>query len=96
MKELVLCFPFGNILDLFLISNSERIDSCLVMPPLPRCSQSPVTCTYVFQDIHFYDDDSAEVTQRLWTKGRFDIMSDILNDHILTPFFYTEIFLNDI
>ena len=72
------CFPSGNVLDLFLTSNSERIGSCLVMPPFLRCSHSPVLCTYVFQDIGF-DADNVEITQRLWTKGRFDIMSDILN-----------------
>ena len=73
-------FPSGNILDLFFTSNSERVGSCLVMPPLPRCSHSPVLCTYVFQGVDLGERSSIGGTdRRVWTRGRYDIMSSILN-----------------
>ena len=35
-------FPSGNILDLFLSTDSERVGSCAVLAPLPGCDHVPV------------------------------------------------------
>ena len=72
-------FPSGNILNLFLTSNSERVGSCLILPPLPSCSHSPVFCSYVFQNLNFFSSRSGFKKDRLWTKGRYDIMATILD-----------------
>ena len=72
-------FPSGNILDLFFTSNSERVGSYIVLPPLPGCSHSPVICSYVFQNLNLFTSHSENSKNRLWTKGRYDIMASILN-----------------
>ena len=35
-------FPSGNILDIFLTTDNERVGSCEVLAPLPGCSHVPV------------------------------------------------------
>ena len=41
--------PSGNIIDLFLCTDMERILSCEILPPMPGCSHSAVKVSYLFQ-----------------------------------------------
>ena len=74
-------FPSGNILDLFLSTDSERVGSCEVLAPLPGCCHVPVVVSYVFQDLPgTINDVLPDVPDKLWTRGRYDIISSILRD----------------
>ena len=41
----------GNILDIVLSSEDDRIGIIEVRPPFPSCSHMPVCFTYVFQNL---------------------------------------------
>ena len=73
-------FPSGNILDLFLTTDSERIGSCSVLAPLPRCCHAPVLCSYVFQSLSKFNEFSTDRQIRIWTKGNYRQIEHILSD----------------
>ena len=73
-------YPSGNILDLFLSTASERVGSCETFAPLPSCSHVPVVVSYVFEDPNFNSlSVSNSEANRLWSKGRYDIMAGVLS-----------------
>ena len=70
-------FPSGNIIDLCLSSNFERIGTYEVLAPLPSCTHAPVLVHYVFQN----SIDSSEVFdghERLWSRGSYENIHDAL------------------
>ena len=74
-------FPSGNIIDLFLSTHSERVGSCEVLAPLPGCYHVPIIVSYVFQDLPgTLNDILPDVPDKLWARGRYDIISSILRD----------------
>ena len=74
--------PSGTILDLFLTADTDRVGECVVLPPLPGCSHSPVKVDYIFQNFprSNVDNPSSVDVERLWTKGRYDLISSCLRD----------------
>ena len=72
-------FPSGHILDLVLTTNSERVGSCDILPPLPRCCHAPVIFSYVFQCLSDHNMYNNELPTYLWTKGNYSHMARILS-----------------
>ena len=66
-------FPSGNLLDLFLSNNCERVGSCEVLAPLPGRSYVPVIVYFVCQYLQWtLNDVLSGVPYKLWTRGRYD------------------------
>ena len=66
----------GNILDLVLTSEQDRIGSINVLAPLPGCDHCPVVFDYVFQSevscvSDVLDSASDNVQQRAWHVGNY-------------------------
>lgn len=59
----------GNILDLILTSEDDRVGEVQVLPPFPNCGHSPVLCSYIFHDV-----PSSQETfiHRLWHRGKYN------------------------
>ena len=69
----------GNILDLVLTSDPDRIGQLSVIAPLPGCDHCPTLFDYVFaslRDAHRPDD--SVVPLRSWHKGRYNQMRNFL------------------
>ena len=58
----------GNILDLILTSEPDRIIGTEVLPPFPNCGHSPVKCNYILSTSSSNDTGQAH---RLWSKGNY-------------------------
>ena len=62
----------GNTLDLVLTSESDRMGTLVVMPPLPGCDHCAISFDYIFSftpsDVPF---PGSLTTQRDWHKGRY-------------------------
>ena len=73
--------PSGNILDLILTSESDRIGSLDVLSPFPQCHHTIILFQYVFQ---FHSLDNAPGTDELrslraWHKGKYARIRDHLS-----------------
>ena len=69
-------FPSGNILDLILTSDQDRVGEVFSCPPLPGCHHCPVICNLVFQ---FRSDDVNVQSRKLaWSKADFTKISAYL------------------
>lgn len=68
--------PSGNILDLILTSESDRVGEIRVLPPFPNCGHSPTLCSYIFQDI---SRSQMSYSHRLWHKGKYHKISSHLS-----------------
>ena len=83
LTQIVKCgtyYPSGNILDLCLVSDEERVLSCEVLPPLPqKVSHCPVLVKFLFQNL-VDNSDAAGLPERLWSKGRYDCIAQVLNN----------------
>ena len=67
----------GNILDIVLTSEEDRVGSLLVMPPLPGCDHCPVLFDYVFETdapISSGGPDRAGDQHRAWHKGKYSLI----------------------
>ena len=76
-------FPSCNTLDLFFTNDIDRVGQCTVLPPLPGCLHSPVKVEYIFQSfLPVNDAINCEdiVDERLWSRGRYDLLARCLND----------------
>ena len=74
-------FPSCSVIDLCFLSYVERFGSCVVLPPLSRCSHGAVLVTYVFQDHDSMSGASDSLAvRRIWSKGRYDLMRKPLID----------------
>lgn len=71
-------FPSGNILDIILISDSERFGEATVLPPFPSCGHSPVMISYLFQRTIGCDSNSQTI--KLWRHGRYGSICECLRD----------------
>ena len=67
-------FPSSTILDLCLVTHSERLGSVLVHPPLPPCSHGIVQVPYIFQSYQEQKEERQQ-TKKLWTKGKYRLIS---------------------
>ena len=72
-------FPSCNTLDLLLLSHGERLGDYSVLPPLPACSHSPVMLDYVFQSEDSSPEEITEPSIRLWSRGKYDLISECLS-----------------
>ena len=73
----------GNILDIVLTSEHDRISAIEVEPPLPGCDHCPVVFHYVFQiDLPDVDDDLslAGAKRRVWHRGRYTLINEQLSN----------------
>ena len=74
-------FPSGNILDLFLTNNADRVGSCEIFPPMINCIHSPIVVSYVFQDSSLCADNIYSAhCNKLWSRGRYDLVRSIISD----------------
>ena len=72
----------GNILDIVLSSEHDRISAIEVEPPLPGCDHCPIVFHYVFQtDLSDVDDDlsQAGAKRRAWHRGRYALINEQLS-----------------
>lgn len=70
----------GNILDLLLTTEPDRVGSIKVLPPLPRCDHCPYIADYVFQSEPRCVNMVKQVSDsfRLWQKGKYSQMNHVL------------------
>ena len=69
----------GNILDLVLTTEEDRIGEVSVLPPFPHCQHSPVYFEYVFQTgLAIRPDEQG--AHRLWFRGKYDKIAECLRD----------------
>jgi hypothetical protein len=67
----------GNILDLVLTSESDRVSAVSVLPPLPRCAHYPVIISYSFcRDVAGV---ARPCKKRLWHRGKYKRISEALS-----------------
>ena len=66
-------FPSGTTIDICLVSDEERVGSCVVLPPLLSCSHGMVKVLYTFQYEPADLDTQAlpEYRNRVWSKANF-------------------------
>ena len=65
-------FPSGNILDLILTSDEDRVGEVYSCPPLPGCHHCPVICSVIFQ---FRLEEDALISEEKLSWGRADFQS---------------------
>ena len=68
----------GNILDLVLSTDGDRVAAVEVSPPLPGCDHCPVLCNYVFDFNFSFQTDLDQC--RMWHKGKYNLFLQALND----------------
>lgn len=65
----------GNILDLVLTSEHDRMGGLKVLPPLPGCDHCPTLFEYIFDMGETCPgDDVSGAEHRLWHKGRYSLI----------------------
>jgi hypothetical protein len=69
----------GNVLDLFLTSELDRVGDVEVLAPLPRCSHSPVICDYLFENVSEPDDGTRHSLRYSWHRGNYGAISEALS-----------------
>ena len=68
----------GNILDLILTSETDRISEVEVRPPPPGCDHASIHCQYTFdREVQTQPFSSLRT---LWFKGRYDLINGCLTD----------------
>ena len=70
-------FPSGNILDLILTTDNDRIGEVCSVPPLPGCHHIPILCTVVFSFTPDKEDEGL-VQRRQWRRADFRSISQDL------------------
>ena len=68
----------GNILDLILTTETDRISEVEVKPPPPGCDHASIHCQYTF-DIEVQT-PSYSPLRTLWFRGRYDLINRSLAD----------------
>jgi hypothetical protein len=69
----------GNILDLFLTSETDRVGSVELLAPFPRCSHCPVVCSYLFgSDLDVARGEIVSVGYS-WHRGNYYRFSEALS-----------------
>jgi hypothetical protein len=69
----------GNVLDLFLTSETDRVGAVEVLAPFPRCIHSPVVCHYLFYEHLNVDGGQPETVHYLWHRGNYHGLSSALS-----------------
>ena len=69
-------FPSGNIIDLVLTTDDDRIGEVYSVAPLPGCHHCPVVCSLVFM-LHIDDDENMDqqVEKYSWIRADFPNIS---------------------
>ena len=68
----------GNILDLILTTEQDRVCDVEVLPPLPGCDHCLTVCGYLF-DLQPFGCPSARMVRK-WHKGKYKAISRMLDD----------------
>lgn len=69
----------GNILDLILVTDPDRVGMTQVLPPLPGCDHCPTICDYVFEGCSASTNRLSKPVRK-WHSGKYKKISGILND----------------
>ena len=72
-------FPSGNILDLILTSDEDRIGEVFSCPPLPGCHHSPVVCSVIFQ-FRTNVETVGSQEKLSWARADFDRISEDISE----------------
>ena len=72
-------YPSGNILDLFLCSDVDRVGSSELLPPFPRCCHCIVKVSYLFQDFRNSNESMLGTPDRLWSMGKYGMLGRCLD-----------------
>ncbi len=67
---------FGNILDLILTTDPDRIQQVSTFPPFPHCGHVLVKASYLFQDSLL--SDKVNKTSLDWARGNFGAIRNAL------------------
>lgn len=71
----------GNILDIVLTSEPDRVGDIDILAPLPGCDHCPVLFQYVFETSGPNSDSSSSAdVHRAWHKGKYTQISQCLRD----------------
>ncbi|MEL6803018.1 MAG: endonuclease/exonuclease/phosphatase family protein, partial [Bacteroidota bacterium] len=70
-------FPSGNILDIVLTTDDDRIGEVYPLPPLPGCHHCPVVFNIIFSFLPVYSEDG-RLERRSWNRANFRAISDEL------------------
>ena len=70
----------GNILDLVLSSETDRVMNVQVCPPFPHCGHGLVFFQYLFQNSADSPIDRSSGQCRNWSKGNYNAIRDVLNN----------------
>ena len=69
----------GNILDLVLTTEPDRIGRIDISAPLPRCDHCPTSCVYVFHEVTAnITPESPKPHKRAWNRGHYSRMRKTL------------------
>ena len=68
----------GNILDLVLTSEADRIGTMQVLAPFPGCDHCPTVFDYIFDSQSDAQCDATPTRHRAWHKGRYNVMRQSL------------------
>ena len=69
----------GNILDLILATDPDRVGMIEVFPPLPGCDHCPTLCDYLFESFSPPSTCSPSLVRK-WHKGKYKRISSSLDD----------------
>ena len=69
----------GNILDLILATDPDRVGMIEVFPPLPGCDHCPTLCDYLFESFSPPSTCSPPLVRK-WHKGKYKRISSSLDD----------------
>lgn len=69
----------GNILDLILTTECDRVGSVNVLPPIPGCDHCPTLCEYLFS-YSGHVTSSSGVKKRRWHRGKYNQISEGLSE----------------
>ena len=74
-------FPSGNIIDLCLVTNENRVGTCDVLHPFPNCSHGLIKVLYTFQDLQQYPEhhNDQRAPKKVWTRADFAGMKNHIN-----------------
>ena len=70
----------GNILDLVLTSEDDRIGQIMIPPPLPGCDHCPTVVEYIFTDAESQAPIQDPQPRRAWHKGKYNRVQSNLTD----------------
>ena len=69
----------GNILDLVLVTDPDRVGVVQVLPPLPGCDHCPTLCDYMFEHCSTPSTRPPQLVRK-WHRGKYSLISGVLSE----------------